>query len=974
MRLSLLGILCFLITGIQAQDVSFGFKNYSLQDGLSQSTVYSFLEDELGYIWIGTRDGLNRFDSDNFVTFYPSFEDSNSLSNRSVRSLVRDKNGFIWVGTDGGGVDRLDPSSNSFTKLCALVISNNCELETNITSLEISNNILLIGTRNRGFFSFDISERILKKELEITSTIWEIQTTNDKILLATSSGMAAYGSNEVEYIFQEEEIRSIEHFIDEKFLIGTKTKGVLIYDFSSKKVDTFNSIISSIEIASIEIDDDGKVWIATDSQGLFLTERDGRIIKHFKASTQQANQLQSNSIRTLFKDSNGIIWIGTNNSGFSNYFNYRYQFNSYSKETTNDQLSSDVILSFNELNNGNILIGTEQQGLFNFDPVSSSFKAINVFENESIVAIEKDLKDQIWVATDGSGLMKINNQNYLETVKNIDNLSDESILSLEVDKNEDIIAGSYKGLNVISDDKVLELSYAPKYLQGDRILAIEELKNNEYLLGTFANGLVLFNRENQVFKKYNSYSNSLVRNPERIQVIHVDRKRRIWLGTYSGLYSFDKQTETFKVYSVKDGLPSDVVYGILEDKNQKLWLSTNAGISKFDPEIGIFINYSISDGLLSNEFNGGAYFQDSKENMYFGGVHGFVKFNPIKVKETYIPSNIIVHGMNVDGDILNLLNHDDLVIHDKKDFIQFDFSYLNFINSEKFILEYKLSGLSENWIPVNKRRSINFSGLAPGDYRFQLRASNNIGEISTYSKAISFYIKPAFYKTWYFTAIIILFIVIAIYSLFRYRMFYLLREEETRNRIARDLHDDLSATLSSISFFSEAAKRETDTSESHSLYLRRIDESALEAKEKINDIIWAIDPQNDDWDAFIAKCKRYAAEMLESKNIEYVIDIDESACKINTLNLRQNIWLIYKEVVTNIVRHSYAKNSKIVLTKQSNRLLLFVEDDGIGFKEENRKKGNGIANITYRVKKMNALHTLESDVNKGTKWKFIIPI
>jgi signal transduction histidine kinase len=205
-------------------------------------------------------------------------------------------------------------------------------------------------------------------------------------------------------------------------------------------------------------------------------------------------------------------------------------------------------------------------------------------------------------------------------------------------------------------------------------------------------------------------------------------------------------------------------------------------------------------------------------------------------------------------------------------------------------------------------------------------------------------------------------------------MFYLFKEEETRNRIARDLHDDLSATLSSISFFSEAAKRETDTSQSHSLYLRRIDESALEAKEKINDIIWAIDPLNDDWDAFIAKCKRHAAEMFESKNIEYVIDIDESVSKINNLSLRQNLWLIYKEVITNIVRHSNARNSKIILTKQTNKLLLSIEDDGVGIKEESRKKGNGIANITYRVKKMNAFFNLESDINTGTKWKFIIPL
>ena len=132
MRLILLSTFCLLLAGVRAQKTPFGFKNYSLEDGLSQSTVYSFLEDDSGYIWIGTRDGLNRFDADNFITFYPSFEHSNSISNRSVRVLVKDKNGFIWIGTDGGGVDRFDPITNTFTKLCTLVSSDNCDLETNI--------------------------------------------------------------------------------------------------------------------------------------------------------------------------------------------------------------------------------------------------------------------------------------------------------------------------------------------------------------------------------------------------------------------------------------------------------------------------------------------------------------------------------------------------------------------------------------------------------------------------------------------------------------------------------------------------------------------------------------------------------------------------------------------------------------------------------------------------------------------------
>lgn len=974
MRLTLVIFFCFLLVATKGQEASFRFNNYSLEDGLSQSTVYAFLEDDLGYIWIGTRDGLNRFDANTFVKFYPSFDGKNSLSYRSVRALAKDKDGFIWVGTDGGGVDRLDPKTNLFTKLCELVESKVCGLETNITSLEVVNNDLLIGTRNLGFYRFDLKNQSLQKELELTNTIWDIKYNNGKTVLATSNGIIVIDSLGNNEHLRNQEIKTIKFINDRKILLGSRNSGVLIFDLISGRITSFNRELSSIEVSSLEIDNEEQIWITTDSEGIFLAKLSGELIHHFKALNQQPNHLRSNSIRTVFKDSNGTIWIGTNNSGLSNYFKYRYQFNGYSSLTTKGELPTDIILSFNELDNGNILIGTEQHGLVVLNSEDQSFSINTAFKNESVIAIEKDQKGHIWVATDGSGLRKLENQNDLEKVKEIGNLTDQSVLSLEVSTSGDIIAGLYKGFNIIMDDRVLKMDFVPEYLQMDRILALDYLSDTEFLLGTFANGLVYFNREDKSFKRFNSILNDGTRKPERVQVIYTDSKNRIWLGSYSGLYLFDKETEAFKSFTTKEGLPSDVVYGILEDSNHMLWLSTNSGISKFDPEAEIFLNYSLSDGLLSNEFNGGAYFIDTKGKMYFGGVKGFTVFNPLEIKESYLPSKVVVYAMNVDGDIYNTLLEDEIRLNDRQDFIQFDFSYLNYVNAEKYTLEYKLSGLSENWIPINNRRSVNFSGLSPGNYNFQIRTINNIKEVTAYSENVNFHINPPLWKTWYFILSVILLMAGLMYALFRYRMFYVLKEEETRNRIARDLHDDLSATLSSISFFSEAAKREKETSASHSRFLKRIDESALEAKEKINDIIWAIDPGNDDWNAFIAKCKRYAAEMFESKNIDYAIEIDDSIITISNLALRQDLWLIFKEITTNVVRHSKATRAKVSLKKQGKTLYMSIEDNGIGLQTIEQKKGNGISNLKYRADKMHADLKFEPVTPSGTRWKFEISV
>lgn len=219
-------------------------------------------------------------------------------------------------------------------------------------------------------------------------------------------------------------------------------------------------------------------------------------------------------------------------------------------------------------------------------------------------------------------------------------------------------------------------------------------------------------------------------------------------------------------------------------------------------------------------------------------------------------------------------------------------------------------------------------------------------------------------------ALIILFIILlAFYVLYRYKIHYLFQQVQSRNRIARDLHDDLSGTLSSISFFSEAAKRVYPSTDGSEKYLQMIDKSAVEAKEKINDIIWAINPENDDWSSFLNKCKRYAADSLDSKGIEYELTFSENFNKPVSLELRQNLWLIFKEIINNLVRHSHAKNSKIEFRQVDKTIYLKVQDDGVGFDVNKETDRHGLKNIRHRAAQIHAELKLESS-EKGTAWMF----
>jgi signal transduction histidine kinase len=275
---------------------------------------------------------------------------------------------------------------------------------------------------------------------------------------------------------------------------------------------------------------------------------------------------------------------------------------------------------------------------------------------------------------------------------------------------------------------------------------------------------------------------------------------------------------------------------------------------------------------------------------------------------------------------------------------------------------YDLTKTSETVSDILRER-VDAREEANSKVRFQMRAKNQeLADVTTELGTV---------KTRN-ALIIILLVLLSSYILYRYRVHFLLKEERTRNKIARDLHDDLSATLSSISFFSEAAKR--DEPKGSNRFLQRIDESAVEAKEKINDIIWAIDPGNDDWESFLTKCKRFAAEMFESKDITYNIDIDTKAEIPINIKGRKDLWLVFKEIITNLVRHSESSTAKVIFKSDKDRFIIVIEDNGIGFDTEKNYKGNGLTNIKKRVSSIskNCNLILESEPGKGTKWELVL--
>ncbi len=258
------------------------------------------------------------------------------------------------------------------------------------------------------------------------------------------------------------------------------------------------------------------------------------------------------------------------------------------------------------------------------------------------------------------------------------------------------------------------------------------------------------------------------------------------------------------------------------------------------------------------------------------------------------------------------------------------------------------------------------AALPPGDYTFEVWAQAKDGTWSESPATISFIILPPWWATWWFRSVAALGMIAFLYLAYRLRLQVVLREERLRTKIARDLHDDLSATLSSISFYSEAVKR--SGVERSTRYIDQISESAREAKEKISDIIWSVDPRHDDWREFLTRCERYAADLLESRGIQHELKIEKSVSGQLRLELRQNLWLIFKELIVNLVRHAEATRAIVSMNIVKNSLVLAVSDNGKGFDRKAVAGGNGLGNVRKRVELLKGQATVESSPGAGTRW------
>ncbi|MBI9072213.1 MAG: SpoIIE family protein phosphatase [Melioribacteraceae bacterium] len=792
------------------------FEHFNSEHGLSQSTVNAIVQDKKGFLWFGTEDGLNRYDGYNFKVYYPEIKNSNSLSHNFILALFEDTDDCLWIGTNGGGLNKFDKVHNKFT-VYKHDLNDINSLSSNIVTgiYKDKNGIIWVGTDN-GLNKFDERKNKLvryissKHNNSISSDyISVIKEDSDGVLwIGTNNGLNKYNSesDDFERYLQNEKNEFVGDYIYDLYedkvgaiWIGTD-QGLNRYDkftgtFKNYTHNKYNpASLSNSIVRTICEDDLGLLWIGTDGGGISVFNRLTTTFERHSHSVYNNKSLSKNEIRKIFFDNSGIVWVSTYGGGLNKFDREREKFNLYYRDITKQtSLSNNMIWNFC-VDSSNILwIGTDGGGLNSYDKREKSYKTYQHIKNKNSItnnyvrAIIEDRIGNIWIGTDGGGLDKLNpgtgEFKHYKAKQDNNSLSSNRIRPLFEDSMGNIWIGTTDGgLNKLDvfTDKIISYQNIPDMstsISHNFVYSICEDIDGYIWVGTWGGGLNKFDPVKQSFKRFKhdaddskSLSNDLV------LTILEDSNRNLWFGTSGGgLNLFNKKDQSFTHFRVQDGLPSDVIYGILEDKSGDLWLSTNKGLSRFDKKTLTFTNFNTSDGLQSNEFNGGAYYKAASGEMFFGGINGFNSFFPSDIKQNkQIPKVIITDFLISNKSVVpgdksvlskSIFYTDEIELTYEDDMFSFEFSSLNFASPEKNLYKYKMEGLNKDWIFSNSnKRFVTYTNMEPGEYTFRVMGSNNDGIWNDEGDSVKIIIYPPIWATLWFRIILFVLIVILVYS------------------------------------------------------------------------------------------------------------------------------------------------------------------------------------------------------------------
>jgi len=854
-----------------SQNQSLKFEHLGTAEGLSQINVLCVIQDSRGFMWIGTRDGLNRYDGYKFKIYNHSFQDNNTISNNQISDIVEDKDGNIWVATLSG-LNKLERKTDRFVRYLHNNQNTNSISSNAINKLAFdSYGNLWIGTQKGGLDCLNLKSNTFKhfvhsefdlKSLSDNNVNAVFEDSKHNLWVGTSGGglnlynkknnsFSKYRSGASPNTISGNNISCMFEDDRHRLWIGTQDAGFDLFDpvrgtfrrFMHSDKDP-NSL-SSDAIYAINMDETGTLWVGTENGGVCLFDIARNRFSNFQHDDIDHNSIDGNTVYGICRDKQNNMWLGAFSGGVNLLKRSTKSFAYYRHSSLANSLSNDFVLDMYEDADKNLWVGTDGGGLDMFNAANGTVKHYKHQANNKnslcgnyVIVVDKDSDGNFWLGTWADGFSIFNPKtgvftNFKHDPANPGSLSGNNIYALIHTRDKKTWIGTYNdGLNVYNKDTKTFKTFKfdannPKSLSSDRVYSLLEDRNDNLWVGTYDGGLNLFDKSTETFTRFQHDENANSISNNSVPDLFEDHKGNIWVSTLAGLNVLDPKTRHFKIFTKKDGLPSDIIYAVREDNNGKIWISTNSGLSEYDPATNKFKNYTIEDGLQADEFKSHSAFVSKEGKLYFGGVNGFNAFTPDQILKPAGFSPLVITSFQIFNKPLTIAKNStdpsplkqditdtrEIKLSYDQSVISLEFAALDYTLANKKNYAYQLTGFDKEWNYVGNRNTATYTNLSPGTYTFKIKYQSNSGMWSPVTSGLTIIIVPPFWLTWWFIVLVVVLIIAAIYTLFKLRVRAINRQKDILEKLIRDRTKSLAKMTVDERASREAAEKAREEAE-----------------------------------------------------------------------------------------------------------------------------------------------------------------
>jgi len=1031
MRWTIFLLMCGL-TGVRATDtlVVRNARLLSMAEGLSQGYVFSSLQDRYGFTWFCTKDGLNRFDGSRFLTFNHDPSDPGSMRANGVTSLYEDDAGILWIQYYGSGLDVYMRSWDVF--IHAEELFSECGFTGNEEIKWITSDRpgRYWCQTNEGLYRFEV--RLRDKPLRYTGNsasgrFRSMYESRGALVVGKSHRLFDRGPDS--HLFKDHRGR---HFITvQRHIYPLDFDSPDVYEeellpdlFRPGSEEYFYiSIVCNSEVTYFIFED--QAWrynseprkgellrlpfrYISSQQGLHLDAHNRLLgldqsthLTSYHTITGEAlvyrfelpdgNLLVPSSLSTVLIDEQDNIWLGSTGYGVLLFHAFRERF----RYASPGKGLNSSLYAIREDRGGDLLIGVHK-GIFRFDRQTGRFTSLLSRSPLSRYLTDTNMGRDVYVDS-GNGYWLVQGARLLryEPVKKKLTTVFEHETGARYSELFPLVPDTFGWLWMSTYDSLFAWSVQDRQLVVRLPLPLQRkpgytptsvhsiLPDSGKVWLATVDGLWVLDRKRGTWKGYH-YEAGVSNGPGAEQLFWILRDLHhpdiLWLGSNGGgLNRFSIRDEHFTRITTKDGLPNNVVYAVLQDASGRLWMSTNRGICRYDPNSHSVVTYTVTDGLQDNEFNRYSAWQASDGTMYFGGVNGLTWFNPLAIGNQDEAPDVVITGLlgvsgplsDAEGWRVDPITAETIVLSHRDVLLRVTFTALESFAPDRLRYRYRLRGLNEDWIDLGNSRELVFTELPTGKYILEIVAVTAEGNTSPHPRQVHIKVHPAWWGTWAFRIALFVFAGLLIFLGYRWRMRRVVELQRIRDHIARDLHDEIGSSLSSIAIYSKVIMdSESGSIREMTPVLQRIRDTSQRMMESMSDIVWAINSSNDSPEQVVQRMRSLAVELTEARGLSLHFHADPFPAHMRLgMDERRNLYLVFKEAVNNSIKYSGAPDLSISLRVHSDQIELTVHDSGKGFDPAAVRPGNGLHNMRTRAEMLDGELDIHSAPSQGTTIK-----